>query len=284
MPQLIVNADDYGLTAGINAAIQSLFEQRALTSATLMAAAPQADAAIAFAKSNPGFGVGCHIVLLDGDPVAPPSEVASLLRPGHTGFYPTLGEFLRALFAGRIRPEHIEREAAAQLTRLANSGIQPTHVDTHKHTHMFPDVLNPLLRAAKSAGVRAIRNPFEPAWSVAATKSAPRLRKTEVSVLRGLYGNRFRQCVQQSELASTDGTLGIAATGSLDVATLRDILQVMPEGTWELVCHPGHVDDALQQATTRLRESREIEFASLQGIASLLPQNTTLKNYGDLAS
>lgn len=284
MPQLIVNADDYGLTPGINAAIQALFDKRALTSATLMAAAPKAGAAMSFAHQHASFGVGCHIVLLDGDPVAPPSEVASLLRPSSTSFYPTLGEFLRALFAGRIRPEHIEREAAAQLTLLANSGIQPTHVDTHKHTHMFPDVLNGVLRAAKSAGLRAIRNPFEPAWSVAATKSAPRLRKTEVNILRGLYCKRFEHAVQQAGLATTGGTIGIAATGSLDASTLRDILQAMPAGTWELVCHPGHVDEALHQVTTRLRESREIEFESLQDLASLLPPNTTLKTYGDLAS
>jgi predicted glycoside hydrolase/deacetylase ChbG (UPF0249 family) len=283
MPQLIVNADDYGLTPGINAAIQSLFEKRALTSATLMTAAPQTDAAISFAQQHPRFGIGCHIVLLDGDPVAPPSEVASLLRPGHTSFYPTLGEFLRALFAGRIRAKHIEREASAQLTRLAGSGIQPTHVDTHKHTHMFPEVLTAVVRAAKSAGVRAIRNPFEPAWSVGVTKSAPRLRRTEVNVLRALYASRFAATVKQAGLATCDGTIGIAATGSLDAATLRDILQAMPEGTWELVCHPGHIDEALQRVETRLRDSREVEFESLQELSSLLPPNTGLQTYGDLA-
>jgi predicted glycoside hydrolase/deacetylase ChbG (UPF0249 family) len=284
MPQLIVNADDYGLTPGINRAVQSLFEQRALTSATLMAGSACADDAVAYARSHPTFGVGCHIVLLDGNPVAPPSEVSSLLRPGHANFYPTLGEFLRALFAGRILKEHIERETTAQLTRLTGPGIQPSHVDTHKHTHMFPDVLGPVLRAAKSAGVRAIRNPFEPAWSVAVTKSAPRLRKTEVTVLRTLYCNRFTSAVRQAGLATCDGTIGIAATGSLDTATLRDILQAMPDGTWELVCHPGHIDEALRGIKTRLRESREIEFESLQDIPSLLPQNTTLQTYGDLAS
>jgi predicted glycoside hydrolase/deacetylase ChbG (UPF0249 family) len=283
MRRLIVNADDYGLTPGINRAIETLAEQRALTSATFMAGAAQAVQAAAYAQAHRGFGVGCHVVLVDGKPVARPEDVASLLRPGHETFYPKLGDFLRAVFAGRIRPEHIEVEATAQINRLRDSGIQPTHVDTHKHTHMFPSVLVPLLRAAKSTGVRAIRNPFEPGWSVDATASAPRLRKTEVTLLRALYARRFLNCAKEAGIATCDGTLGIAATGSLDEPTLRAILPAMPEGTWELVCHPGHVDDALHNVETRLRESREIEFESLENIAAFLPGNTTLINYGELA-
>jgi len=280
MPRLIVNADDYGLTPGINRATETLFTQHALTSATVMAGAPCTAGATAFVRSS-NFTVGCHIVLLDGAPVAPAAEVASLLRPGHTTFYPTLGEFLRAIFARRIRPEHIEREASAQMIRLQSSGIQLTHVDSHKHTHSFPAVLAPIMRAAKSAGVPAIRNPFEPAWSVAAT-TAPWLRKAQVNLVRALYGASFTRAVRDAALATTGGTLGIAATGSLDASSLRAILRAMPEGTWELVCHPGHVDAALTNVATRLRESREVEFETLQELPSVLPPNTVLQSYGDL--
>jgi predicted glycoside hydrolase/deacetylase ChbG (UPF0249 family) len=283
MRRLIINADDYGLTPGINRAIETLQEQRAVTSATLMASAAQTAEAAAYARAHPAFGVGCHIVLVDGEPLAPPEEVASLLRPGHQTFYPKLGDFLRAMFAGRIRPEHIEIEAAAQINRLRDSGIQPTHVDTHKHTHMFPAVLNPLLRAAKTTGVGAVRNPFEPGWSVDATAAAPRLRKTEVTFLRAMYARRFLNGVKDAGIATCDGTIGIAATGSLDAATLRAILAAVPEGTWELVCHPGHIDAALHNVETRLRESREIEFEALEDIAAVLPATTTLINYGELA-
>lgn len=282
MVRLIINADDYGLTPGINRGIQALQASGSLTSATIMAGTVYAQQAAAYAGAHPAMGAGCHIVLVDGDPVAPAAEIASLLRPGAPSFYRTLGEFLWALLSGLIQPKHIEREARAQLVRLQGMGIKLTHVDTHKHTHMFPAVLRPVLDAAKSAGIRAVRNPFEPEWSVRATPAASWTRKAEVNILRALYARQFAFVTQQWGFTTSNGTMGIAATGSLDEPTLRSILQAMPEGTWELVCHPGHVDAALLHVDTRLRQSREIEFECLQDLPSLLPLGTTLHTYGDL--
>jgi predicted glycoside hydrolase/deacetylase ChbG (UPF0249 family) len=284
MPRLIVNADDYGLTRGVNEAIQQVFDGGGLTSATLMAGAAQAENAASFAIANPSLGVGCHIVLLDGKPAAPTAEVASLLQPGTENFYLTLGAFLRALFAGRIRRAHIATEASAQLQRLRSLGIQPTHVDTHKHTHMFPQVLEPVLDAAMNAGVFAVRNPMEPAWAVAATPGAGMIRKREVSVLRMLYRERFLAAVRQRQFVTTDGALGVAATGSLREADVRALLGNLPEGTWELVCHPGYVDDELAHIKTRLVESREIEAAVLMKLPDIVSSDTRLMHYGELSA
>jgi predicted glycoside hydrolase/deacetylase ChbG (UPF0249 family) len=269
---LIVNADDFGLTPGIHCAVAELYAAGALTSATLMAGAPAFIEAVAWAQAHPSFGVGCHVVLVDGKPVAPPETIPTLLDPAssRSAFYSTLGGFVRALLCGRIRPEHIEREASAQLAKLRAHGIQPTHIDTHKHTHMFSQVLAPVLRAAQSHGVRAIRNPFEPAWSVRATPHAPLARRAEVHLLR-LLRTRFLRSVRAAGLRSTDGSLGVLATGTLDAAALRSILARMPDGVWELVCHPAHVDDALRQTRTRLLGSRQVE---LQALLAVLAQNT----------
>lgn len=272
MPRLIVNADDFGLTGGINRAIGELYAAGGLTSATLMAAAPRFEQAIALAKQHPALGVGCHIVLLDGSPVSDPASIASLLaRPHGTGgapaFRPTLGHFVRDLWLGRIRPEHIEREAIAQIRRMQQAGVRVTHVDTHKHTHMFPQVLEAVSRAAVVCGVRAVRNPFEPAWSVAATPDAGMVRKLQVRAL-ARYRGRFFQTVRNHNLATTDGCLGVLATGTLDERTLHSILDRAPVGTWELVCHPGHLDDELRGTRTRLQQSRETELAALRAMAT----------------
>ena len=265
MKRLIVNADDFGLTPGVNDAIVELNSLRALSSATIMASAPYFAAAVHLAFVQTSLAVGCHIVLVDGAPVLPAKEIVSLIDPRYPSssrFRPTLGGFLRDLLCGRIRETDIEAEAVAQIRRVQSSGLRVTHLDTHKHVHMFRRVLCPLLRAALSCGVPAIRNPFEPLWSIRATPSSDLLRRLEVHALRTRRVS-FGRLAGRSGIATTDGAIGVMATGTLDQASLRALLSEMPDGLWELVCHPGHQDGILEQTRTRLRASREIERQAL---------------------
>jgi len=263
--RLILNADDFGLTAGVNRAIIELHRAGVLTSATLMARAAAAGEAIELARSTPSLGVGCHVVLVDGEPLRTAHELPSLVDSGTGRFMPTLGKFLERLFTGRIRSSEIEAEAGAQIGLLRSKGVALTHIDTHKHVHMFPGVLRPVLRAARAAGIRAVRNPFEPAWSRRATPHAPWLRRAEVSLLR-LWEPAFRRIVAEEGFTTTDGALGVLATGTLDAATLASLLSKLPAGTWELVTHPGYNDADLAQAHTRLLASRETERLALSAI------------------
>ena len=164
---------------------------------------------------------------------------------------------------GRLDADEIEAEATAQIRKLQAAGITVTHLDSHKHTHLFPRVLRPLLRAAVSCGVKAIRNPFErmQGSQLAASPSLWR-RWTEVGALQGL-AKQFREAVQQAGISTPDGTLAIVATGSLNHRLLRLMVENLPEGTWELVCHPGYNDAELMEVHTRLRESREEELRIL---------------------
>lgn len=263
MSRLIINADDFGLTGGVNRAILELHRARVLTSSTLMARAAAAEEAVGIANATPSLGVGCHIVLVDGDPVLPQQQIPTLVDARTGRFFPTLGAFLKRLLAGRIRSSEIEAEAGAQLTLLRSREIALTHIDTHKHVHMFPAVLRPVLRAARSAGIRAVRNPFEPAWSLRATPRAPWLRRLEVGLLRRLEP-AFRRIAAKEGVATTDGAIGVLATGALDSAALKSLLGSAPPGSWELVTHPGYNDSDLAQAHTRLLASREIEREALE--------------------
>ncbi|HUZ05528.1 MAG TPA: ChbG/HpnK family deacetylase [Acidobacteriaceae bacterium] len=290
MRSLIVNADDFGFTPGINQAVMALHRAGALTSATLMAAAPSFAEAVELARLHPTLGVGCHIVLVDGRPLSPPETISTLLdaESSEPAFRPTLGRFVRDLLRGRIDPQHIETEAAAQMQRLQASGLDVTHCDTHKHTHMFPRVLAPVLRAAQQCGVRRIRNPFEPAWSVKATSQADWIRRMEVRIL-GALRQQFLEKVRDHAMVTTAGCLGVLATGTLDAATLLAILDKMPEGTsediWELVCHPAYVDEELRAARTRLQDSRSVEVEALLATLALNSgRHTEIAkiHYGDL--
>jgi predicted glycoside hydrolase/deacetylase ChbG (UPF0249 family) len=268
--RLIVNADDFGLTGGVNLAITELQRCGALTSTTLMARAAATPDALELARATPTLGVGCHVVLVDGEPMLLPSQQIPNLADLRSGlFRPKLGKFLLWLAQdavwSRHSPAEIEAEASAQIASLQNQGLQLTHIDTHKHTHMFPAVLRPVLRAAHAAGIRAVRNPFEPAWSLWATPGAPWLRRTEVALLRLLEPN-FRRIVAEEGMITTDGAIGVLATGTLDATTVRVLLARMPEGTWELVAHPGYNDADLAQARTRLLASRELERTALAAV------------------
>ena len=265
MPRLIVNADDFGLTAGVNRAIAELHAAGLVTSTSLMARAGATDAAVEFARATPSLSVGCHVLLVDGEPVLPAAEIPTLANRKTGRLHDSLRALLPRLFAGRIGAAEIEAEARAQIESLQNRGLRLTHIDTHKHTHMFPAVLRPVLRAARACGIRAMRNPFEPAWAVRATAGASLARIAEVTVLRRLEASS-RKIIAEEGFATTDGTIAVAGTGVLNAATLGSLLQQLPPGTWELVTHPGYNDADLDRVRTRLRASREIERGALHTI------------------
>jgi predicted glycoside hydrolase/deacetylase ChbG (UPF0249 family) len=287
-PRLIINADDFGLTRGVNRAIAELHKAHALTSTTLMATGPAFDDAVAVARANRALGVGCHIVLTDGVPVSSPESIPTLLGPDRKTFRPSLIDFVQALLRGKIREDDIEREASAQIKKLQLAGIGVTHLDTHKHTHLFPAVLRPLLRLAEQHGIHAIRHPFEQSWSLA-LGHGNRIRRLQVKLLGNLK-TRFESQpqIRTDHVLTTDGTIGISATGNLYRETLHEILRSVPaEGTFELCCHPGYNDSDLDRITTRLRTHRDIErnalLAEIPKLA-LHPNVPQLINYGDLGA
>jgi hopanoid biosynthesis associated protein HpnK len=268
MRRLIINADDFGLTEGVNRAILEGHRDGAITSATLMANGNQFASAARSAQSVPELSVGCHVVLVDGEPLLPKEQVRSLLAGNNrtarlrNGFL----ELARASFRKRIQPNEVEAEATAQIRALQSAGIGVSHVDTHKHAHILPSICNAVLRAARACGVKAVRNPFVPLKPLAFAHLVrrPKLwtRYTEVKVLRR-YEAEFREMVARAGLVTTDGSFGVLVTGALDENLFEAIIGSIPEGTWEFVCHPGYNDAELDGVRTRLRASREKELAVL---------------------
>ena len=264
MRRLIVNADDFGLTPGVNRGIVEAHREGIVTSSTLMANGSALDDAIRLTASAATLSVGCHVVLVDGEPVLDRSRVPTLLTAKRNGrFVDGIAGFAARVLRGHINPDEVEAEVTAQIRKLQSAGVHVSHIDTHKHTHIFPQILRPILRAAKATGVRAIRNPFgRVAFSQIANRPGLWKRYGQVKMLNR-WAAAFARTVVEAGMATPDGILGIVATGSMDDRMLRVILQNLPDGTWELVCHPGHNDGALSNVRTRLRESREVELQIL---------------------
>jgi hopanoid biosynthesis associated protein HpnK len=263
--QLIVNADDLGLTAGVNRAIREAHNDGIVTSATLMATGAAFADAIELARATPSLSVGCHVVLVDGTAISERASIATLLSPrasasGH--FHSRISAVATRATFRRFDPDQLVTEITAQIRTIQAAGIKVTHLDTHKHTHIFPQILSALVKAARICGVPAVRNPFGSLTSLRlpefARSSGLWKRYGQVRILN-TFAARFRDTVRRAGLVTPDGALGVIETGSLDTSLLRRALTNLPDGTWELVCHPGYDDADLRSSHTRLLASRETE-------------------------
>jgi hopanoid biosynthesis associated protein HpnK len=271
--QLIVNADDFGLTAGVNRAIVEAHNSGVVSSATLMANGPAFADAVAAARSTPNLSVGCHVVLVDGTPVSPPDTLDTLLaiRSAPDHFYSSLSGFAARAMLGGFDRDQLVAEVVAQIRKIQATGLQVTHLDTHKHAHIFPEILGALLRAARICGVRAIRNPIVPVKAIPARRFKNKRelwkRYGQVRVLH-TFSRQFLQRTKRAGLLTPDGVLGVIETGAGENSgygsLLRETLANLPEGTWELVCHPGYNDADLRAAGTRLLASRDDERRLLE--------------------
>ena len=258
--QLILNADDFGLTKGVDDGIIRAHREGILTSATLMANGDAFAHAVELAVANPSLGVGCHLVLVGGKSVAPRQEISSLADSD--GQLPTsLGALVGRVTTGRIRRADIERELRAQIEKIQRAGISPTHLDTHKHTHAHPRVLDALGRVAQELGITRIRKPIERLRDSWAGK-APIGQLVAASAARTV-SLKFRALSRKYGLRSPKNFLGLASTGGLGAAALRRLIDTLPEGQTEIMLHPGIYDADLIQTGTRLRKERELEMNAL---------------------
>jgi predicted glycoside hydrolase/deacetylase ChbG (UPF0249 family) len=240
--------------------------------------------AVTAARSTPNLSVGCHVVLVDGTPVSPPGALDTLLAIRSAEpekFYSSLSAFAARAMLGGFDRDQLVAEVTAQIRKIQAAGLEVTHLDSHKHAHIFPEILAALLRAARICGVRAIRNPIVPINAIPARqfKGKPRLWKRygQVRMLHS-FSRQFRERTKRAGLLTPDGVVGIIETGSLgtrddskdassgdstvggsDSCLLRQTLACLPEGTWEFVCHPGYSDADLRATGTRLVDSRDEE-------------------------
>ncbi len=291
MRNLIVNADDLGWTEGVNHGIAEAFRNGIVTSTSLLANGAAFAGGVEIARGAPGLGVGVHLNLSDGAPLAERETVTSLLNDN--------GEFAggaESLLLRRARREllldEVEREWDAQIQKVRDAGLEPTHLDGHRHVHMLPGLFEIALRLAKRHGIGAIRVSLEDSNLRAALASGSR-RNASVVMKQGvqarglkLLARDAREQAARAGLATTDFFCGIAQTGELTREGLGRLLTILPEGTTELMCHPGYVDAALKKTATRLQESRqaELEILTDEGIRKLVAsQGIRLIDYAFVA-
>jgi predicted glycoside hydrolase/deacetylase ChbG (UPF0249 family) len=246
--RLIVNADDFGFTPDVNRGIVAAHRDGILTASTLMANGDAFDDAVRLARDAPSLDVGCHLVLISG---------RSLLSP-YAPLPASAPALLLALAARRIR---VYDELAAQVRKILAAGCEPTHLDTHKHTHLAPPVLDAVARISEEFGIRWVRRPFDVPLTTA-HGAVPWLKRATSGSLR-VFRGRFHRVLARHGCRTTDHFAGFQLTGRFRAPELAELIRELPEGVTEFMCHPGYCGDDLRRARTRLKQSRARELEAL---------------------
>jgi chitin disaccharide deacetylase len=258
---LIPNADDFGYTRDVNEGIIHAHRQGILTATTIMATGAAFDNAVALARENRSLDVGVHLVLVGSD-----------------GFPPTVARLIQQIALGRIC---IYDQLAAQVRKVQSAGIRPTHLDTHKHTHLLPPVLNAVARVSAEFQIPWVRRPFDlPLHS----DSVPWQRQL-ISKTLGFARVRFSRVLKRYQCRTTDHFAGFQMTGRYDAAELARLIRQLPDGVTEFMCHPGFCTAELAATRTRLKESRRRELDALTSAVvrkAIEESNVTLARYPEI--
>jgi predicted glycoside hydrolase/deacetylase ChbG (UPF0249 family) len=236
LKRLIINADDFAFTRDVNAGIVHAHREGVLTSTTLMANGEAFEDAVRLARETSSLDIGCHLVLVQGR-----SLVTGEALPQ------TPAALLHALAGRRL---DVYAELRAQIAKIMSAGIRPTHLDSHKHTHIVPGIFRNVVRLAEEFSIPYVRLPLD--------RSVPLAR-----LPCALAGPYYRRLAARRDVRMTDHFLGFRLTGSLSEQTMAGALRALLDGTTEFMCHPGYLGSELAQAPTRLKESRVRELEAL---------------------
>jgi predicted glycoside hydrolase/deacetylase ChbG (UPF0249 family) len=261
--QLVVNADDLGLTVGVNTGIFDAHDRGILTSASLFANAPATVDALQRTRVRPSLGIGVHLALVDGTPMLPPSRVPTLVEDGGR-FRASWKPFIVACLRGRVAFGEVERELTAQIERIRSEGIPLTHLDAHKHVHAFPPIFAIVARLAERFRIPVVRVPYE-RWSAVWGDAAERRTARRQAMLNAAmlpWAKRDQRTAFMHGLRSPQ-FVGRVHTGVLSTDSFAGMVRRLQPVVTELMVHPGYVDDTLVQIPTRLRSSREQELKLL---------------------
>jgi len=239
--QLIVTADDFGLTEGVNRAIVLAHRSGVVTSASLMVDGAAFESAVRFARETPRLDIGLHLTLTH-NPL----------------------QFATALARGKIRVAEVEAEICRQIEKAIGTGLTISHIDGHKHVHVIPQVLRIVRDVAPAYGIASIR-PMKTRTPAIASL----LRRNSGQRISILKQYALGKAAWSAWMLTKPGMVGprrfygVAETGFLDLQAFATIIDRLGPGVNELMCHPGYADEELSKTPTRLQVQRERELRLL---------------------
>jgi len=240
MNRLIVNADDFGWTDGQNQAVEKAHQHGILNRASLLTTTPGFAEAVKISRQNPNLGVGIHLALNEVPPASPAKDLPGLLQASGT-FHDNIGTLFHLWRRGQLDPKAIRKEWEQQIEIALAAGIEPTHLDGHKHVHVLPPLVGIVVELAANYNIPYVRLPLEKFSLNAAKRGAGWL------ALWG-FAHRTRTYFQQAGLQFADRFIGIAQSGRMAAPAMQAHLNHLPPtGTTELMVHPAVITPAVVQ-------------------------------------
>jgi hopanoid biosynthesis associated protein HpnK len=271
-PGLIITADDFGLHASVNRAVERAHREGVLSAASLMVAGPAAGDALARARACPGLRVGLHLVLADGKSTLPQRAIPDLVGPGGRFGERMARDGLRFFCLPRVRRQ-LALEIRAQFEAFAATGLPLDHVNAHKHFHLHPTVLTLLLDIGRDFGLSAVRLPRE-------RGAAPWLRP---------WLGLLRARLDAAGVRHNDEVAGISQSGRFhEAALLAALHEPLPDGIREIYLHPA-LESGAAIAPSMAGYRHADEFAALvsprvrEACAALAARGVRLGGYVDVA-
>jgi hopanoid biosynthesis associated protein HpnK len=268
MKQLIVNADDFGLTEDVNRAIIVAHRDGILTSTSLLANGSAFQQAVSSSRKLVQLSVGVHLNLSQGNPVSPANRIPTLVNEDGKLHLSPLHLWMRIL-RRQLSLEDIHTECQAQILKVLEGGIAPIHLDGHLHVHLLPQLSPILIRLAREFGIRHIRCPTEDLaitlpliWNINGNSLAA-LKRSAVAYGVSSFGDRLRNYLLAFGITCPDAFFGLAHTGFLDMNALKVLIAKVPNGTSELMCHPGYDSSELKSFGGNLTRERKVELLAL---------------------
>lgn len=234
-----MTADDFGAAEAINEAVELGHVDGILTAASLMVTGAAAADAVATAKRLPRLGVGLHIVLVEGRPALPPSDIPDLVGPD--GLFQT--NMVRAGIDIFFRPavrRQLAAEIEAQFMAFAATGLALDHVNAHKHFHLHPTIAGLILTIGERYGMRAMRAPVEPGHIIRSIEPGHAGLTARIA---GAYARRMRSRMNGAGIRTPDQVFGLAWSGAMTAKRLGAIIDRLPPGLSEIYLHPAVRDD-----------------------------------------
>ena len=223
MKYLIVTADDLGLTESINEGIAKACTEGIVTAVSVIPSGESFEDAIKTIKDLGLKEIGAHLALTETKPILSKSR-----------FYRNYSQFFFNLSIGKVKEADIYNELKAQLDLVKKIGVTITHINSHEHIHVVPQILNIFIRLAREYNIPAIR-------CLRGDRAPGRfsLKENYKSILLKYFAGKTKDILNRSNLVFTDFFLGILDSGQLDINKIQKILTLLKDGVTELVCHPG---------------------------------------------
>jgi len=279
MIRLIVHADDFGLSNAVNEGILLAHQKGILTSTSLTACGIAFDEAVALARENPSLDIGAHLTLVEEKPLLDPARIPTLV--GSDGkFHPHANVFFQKFLTGRIRLSEVRAELEAQMLKIIDAGISISHLDGHQHLHILPGIIRLTAELGRRHGVSVIRLPRErlPLRLLLRNMSLSRLMQMSALSFFCALGERFIR-------RRAEHFFGFLAGGELNRTHLREILEILPPGVSELMCHPGVYDPHTPYAHWRYHWQDELDaLTDYEMMEFIRERDIRLGSFRDLAA